>query len=243
VQLDPNLADAHLGMGNLLLFNFQWDDARAEYKRAIEIEPLNASAHQWAGDVMYTIGKPHESLDDLRRATELDPSSPVIHTDYGFALLISGKYPEARVELEKSMELDSALSVNETNMLNLYYATGKYDSVIIADHRKGRGVSKVFHLAALKKLGETAAAAKLADSIRTSTALPHSDGDGTVRSMLYAITGQPDSAFIYLNRMIDVKSGFLLTGGISCWSLYESLHNDPRWDQILKRNKVGRCQH
>lgn len=70
IELDPKLADAHLGLANLLLFDFRWDEARKEYQRALDIEPNNATAHQWAGDVMYAIGKPRDGLKDMRRAAD-----------------------------------------------------------------------------------------------------------------------------------------------------------------------------
>jgi tetratricopeptide (TPR) repeat protein len=243
IQLDPDLADAHLGMGNLLLFDYAWDDARAEYKRAIEIDPLNPTAHQWSGDVMYAIGRPREGLGDMKRATELDPFSPIIHLDYAYALMSAGKYPESRDQIAKSMELDSALVFNEPNLLAWYYLNGQYDSVIIADHGKARAFSKLYHIAALKKKGDTVGARRLADSLRIAMSAPTADEDGFIRSALFAITGQPDSAFHYVNQMIDKRSGTLFSGGISCSALYENLHNDPRWDQALRRHKAVRCQH
>jgi serine/threonine-protein kinase len=242
IQIDPDLPEAHLGLGNLLLFNYEWEQARAEYKRAIELDPLNATAHQWAGDVMYAIGRPLEGLADMKRAVELDPSSPIIHTDYGYALMISGRYPEARAQLAKSMELDSGLVFNESNLLIWYYSQGMYDSVIVADHRKARLMSATIHVAALRKKGDIAAANKLADSVHKAISAPRVDDDGSIHSMLFAVTGQPDSAFRYLNLMVDKKSGTLFSGGVTCWPLYDSLHSDPRWDQILKRHKAIRCQ-
>jgi tetratricopeptide (TPR) repeat protein len=241
IAIDPNLSDAHLGLANLLLFDFAWDDARKEYQRALEIDPNNPTAHQWAGDVMYAIGRPREGLADMRRAVELDPSSPIIHTDLAYELLVTGQYEASRKELTKSMELDSSLAFNESNLANLYYAAGKYDSIAIIDHGRNPATT-MFRLAALQKKGDATGARLLQDSIAAALRAPHADADGTAHAMLYAVTNKPDSAFYWLNHMVDVKAGFLFTGGIPCYNLFEDLYNDSRWDTLLKRVNSVRCQ-
>lgn len=44
IEIDSNLADAHLGLANLFVWDLAWDKAHKEYERAIELEPMNASA-------------------------------------------------------------------------------------------------------------------------------------------------------------------------------------------------------
>jgi Predicted integral membrane protein len=87
IELDPNLADAHLALANLSIFEFKWADAQREYKKALEIDPKNAQAYQWSADVYYLTGKPREAVPYMRRALELDPSAAIIHTDMSYVLL------------------------------------------------------------------------------------------------------------------------------------------------------------
>jgi len=241
IDLDPNLADAHLGFANLLQFDFAWDDARKEYQRALELDPSNATAHQWMGDLIYTTGRPRESLPEMRRATELDPSSPIAYTDLAYALLIARQYDASRVETAKSMELDSTLDLNENNLANRLYDEGKYDSIPAIDRGKNPG-SVLFRLAALRKKGDATHVKLLQDSIASRFRSPKADLDGSLRARFYSVIGEPDSAFYWLNHMVDVKSGFLFSGGIPCYDLFTSLYNDPRWDVLLKRINSVRCQ-
>ena len=243
IQLDPKLADAHLAMGNLLLFDYNWEGARKEYQRALEIEPNNATAHQWAGDVMYAVGKPREGLANMKRAVELDPSSAIMHTDYGYALLISGRYKEARAELAKSVELDSSLVFNESNLANLHYVTGQYDSIAVIDKGRFRPVAWMYRLAALQKQGDRNGARALSDTIKAFISKPHADDDGTGHAFYYGVTGQADSAFHWLNHMVDAKAGMLFSGGLPCTEVFRPLYTDPRWDVLLKRVNAVRCQN
>jgi len=213
IELDPNLADAHLGLASLLQFDFAWDDARKEYQRALEIEPNNATAHQWAGDLIYTIGKPRESIPEMRRAAELDPSSPIAHTDLAYALLLTRQYDASRVETAKSMELDSTLSLNENNLANRLYDQGKYDSISVIDHGKNPG-TVLFRLAGLRKRGDTGHAELLQDSVASTFRTPNADVDGSLRARFFSVIGQPDSAFYWLNHMVDVK----IRAGMRCSS-------------------------
>jgi len=242
LELDPNLADAHLGLANLLMFEFAWNDADAHYRRALEIEPLNATAHQWLGDLYYTTGRARQAVPELRRAVELDPSSPVAHTDLGYGLMLVEDYDGARSELTKATELDSTLIFNESNFANIYYDLGKYDSVHVVDHNRTPFFTKFFRLAAYQKTGNTARVRAMQDSLGALLANPRVDDDGSRRSVFFTFIGKPDSAFYWINHSIDVKSGILFTGGLPCYSPFRLLYSDPRWDAILARIKAVRCQ-
>jgi hypothetical protein len=82
----------------------------------------------------------------------------------------------------------------------------------------------------------------LQDSIARLINAPGFDEDGSGRAIFYSVTNKPDSAFHWLNHMVDVKSGFLFTGGLPCYVGFEGLYADPRWDSLLKRINAVRCQ-
>jgi serine/threonine-protein kinase len=106
VSLDPNLADAHLGLANCLIFEFKWNEAVTHLKRAIELEPTNATAHEWYADVLYVMGRSLDALPEMRHAAQLDPTSPVINVDLGYNAFLAGHFDEAESALKKGMALD-----------------------------------------------------------------------------------------------------------------------------------------
>ena len=80
LEIDEELAEAHVSLGHVKLF-FDWDlkAAEGEFKRAIDLNPNYATAHQWYGDCLMLQNRRDEALAEKRRALELDPLSLVHH--------------------------------------------------------------------------------------------------------------------------------------------------------------------
>ena len=59
IELDPEIAEAHILLADMQQKQWQWTDAEAEYKRALELKPNDGSAHiglaHWL-DVPWTHG-------------------------------------------------------------------------------------------------------------------------------------------------------------------------------------------
>src|ERR1700730_14340904 len=97
LRLDPNLSEAHLGLGKVLFFSeIDWAGAMREYKRAIELKPNDAGAHHWFGnDTLAALGQFEEAIAEGRRAVELDPLSIVINADLGATFYYARRYDES----------------------------------------------------------------------------------------------------------------------------------------------------
>ena len=54
--------------------------------------------------------------------------------------------------------------------------------------------------------------------------------------------GYADSTFYWLNKAIDEREGQLFASSVPCYGLFTFVHSDPRWDAVLGRMKIGRCQ-
>ena len=51
LELDPDLAEAHVLLANVQQEQWHWADAEAEYRRALELNPNDADAHAGLGFV------------------------------------------------------------------------------------------------------------------------------------------------------------------------------------------------
>jgi serine/threonine-protein kinase len=244
IEIDPNLADGYLGLANSLLYEFKWSEAEQNFKKAIALEPGNATAHQWYGDLLYVMGRPVDALAPMRRAVQLDPSSPVINHDLGYAAMLAGRYDESDRQLRKARELDSSFPFTPSIMMELKLMEKKYDSVQAWAHVGSLRFNSWFpQMQAYRLTGDTAKARVIQDSIANYIQRPGTDPSGANRAFLYAQTGRPDSAFYWLNHALDRKSAFFFTsGGLPCWPGLRPLHRDARWDLLLKRAKLERCQ-
>ena len=73
LELDPGLTEGHVLLAAMLQEQWQWAEAEAEYKRALELNPSDASAHEGLARSMVCHGRTEEALDWIRRGRALDP--------------------------------------------------------------------------------------------------------------------------------------------------------------------------
>lgn len=107
LQLDDKSAEAHTALA-LITENYDYDfqAAEKEYRRAIELDPNYATAHHWYGELLTWEGKFNDALRENSRARELDPLSLIIATDRGATLYFSRQYDAAIDQLNAVRALD-----------------------------------------------------------------------------------------------------------------------------------------
>jgi TolB-like protein/Flp pilus assembly protein TadD len=106
VELKPNDADAHHWYGNDTLAALgQFDEAIAEGRRSIELDPLSVILNADLGITFYYAHRYEESARQLRKTLELDPTSFYTHYNLGILHQITGDLPGAIAEYEKAKQL------------------------------------------------------------------------------------------------------------------------------------------
>ena len=82
LEIDEGLPEAHTALA-LIVENYDWDwqTAEKEYRRAIELNPNYATAHHWYAEYLNWRGRFDEALQESERARQLDPLSLIIATD------------------------------------------------------------------------------------------------------------------------------------------------------------------
>src|SRR5271155_1799108 len=82
LELDSSLSEAHTSLGySLRAFDWDFDSAGKEFRRAIEINPSYATAHHWNAMNLGLLGRPEEALVEMKTAENLDPLSLIINSD------------------------------------------------------------------------------------------------------------------------------------------------------------------
>ena len=111
----PNSAEAHVARGVFFYWaHRQYDDAVAEFNRALELQPNNALAQQFLGWVNRRRGEWERSIADAQRAQELDPRDPSIPSSLGgiYAALRLWNDAEALATLLATVRLNSTGDIN-----------------------------------------------------------------------------------------------------------------------------------
>jgi tetratricopeptide (TPR) repeat protein/uncharacterized membrane protein YgcG len=106
VQLAPDLAEAHQGLGMALHVSLRLDEAVAEYKRALELDPKAKGAQRRLADLTRAAGKGEEAIALYRQQLEADPTDKGARTGLILSLLDLNRVDEAKGELEKTLTED-----------------------------------------------------------------------------------------------------------------------------------------
>src|SRR5216117_671494 len=123
LSLDETLSDAVAVLASIKAeYDFDFPGARAEYERAIQLNPNDATACHWfSTDCLATTGDHVSELAEMQRAAELDPLSLVINTNLGNAYLHNNRLDEAIAQFRKAIEMDP----------NFYFAQWSYGQALM----------------------------------------------------------------------------------------------------------------
>src|SRR5437588_1843283 len=118
LSLDQDSSDAVAVLASIKAeYDFDFPSARAEYERAIQLNPNDATARHWfSTDCLATTGDHVSELAEMQRAAELDPLSLVINTNLGNAYLHNNRLDAAIAQFRKAIEMDP----------NFYFAQWSY---------------------------------------------------------------------------------------------------------------------
>jgi TolB-like protein/Tfp pilus assembly protein PilF/class 3 adenylate cyclase len=106
IALNPNYATAHHWYGNgPLLALGRFEEAIAEGKRAIELDPLSPIINADLGQNLYIARRYDEAIAQLRKALEIDPTFYYAHYNLGIALQLKGDMPAAIAEYTQAQQL------------------------------------------------------------------------------------------------------------------------------------------
>ena len=104
IELNSNLAWAHLSYGSHLMAMERHTEALAEIKRAQELDPLGGGRRKEV-IALRVAGRSDEAIEKLRQMIDLEPESSFAHSQLGITYAEKGMYAEAIAEVQKATSL------------------------------------------------------------------------------------------------------------------------------------------
>jgi tetratricopeptide (TPR) repeat protein len=95
LDLDPQMAKAHLNLGKLYHDGGELEKAGAHYQAALEIDAEDPSAHFNLGVLLEDLKRPQDAIRAYRDAIKREPSFADAHYNLGLLCESLGKKPEA----------------------------------------------------------------------------------------------------------------------------------------------------
>ena len=240
LELDATLGEPHAALG-LVRHTYQWDweGAEKEYRRAIELDPTSPTTHHWYSICLRQQGKFEEALSEIRRAHELDPLSLIISTNVGEALFHVQRDDLAKEQFDKTLELDPTFPLVHMDLGTWYVRQGKYDEAISEIQKVGKilGTNSPYGMGNLGYI--YAKAGRKEEAISTLNQLLDVSKQGYAMSVqvasVYAGLGDKDKAFEWLGKGYHEQNRYL--ADLKTTFVWEDLRSDPRYMALLK--KIG----
>jgi TolB-like protein/Tfp pilus assembly protein PilF len=240
LELDDTLAEAHVSFGSVISFyEYDWDGAEKEYKRAIELNPGNAQAHAWyAGNFMYN-GRFDEAIREINIALELDPLS-LWWNDVAVSIFsYAGRLEQAKKALQGLMELNPEIPGPYAFLGMAYLRENRYDEAMKA-FEKEQTMQGEMLLAMEAAIGCTHAFMGQPGETRKilGALLEQSESGYVAPSMigrLYLALGEHDRGFEWMEKAYTERDPYLLSLKVSPGPEIMGLHSDPRYISLLKK--------
>jgi len=237
LELDQTLAEAHTTLAEAEHeYEWKWAEAEREFRRAIELDPNLAVAHKSYAEFLMHSGRSAEAIREMERARDLDPLSLITNTLIGFAYHNARQYNRAIEEYEKVIQLDPQFAPAHYFLGGALVNTGRYDEAI-AHLQKAKDLT---HGASLMSAGLARGYALAGRPDQAQQSLRELQLRGMHHyvspyglAQVYAALGDKSSALDMLDRAVNEHAFEVLFLRVD--RSFDSLHENPRFDELLKR--------
>jgi TolB-like protein/DNA-binding winged helix-turn-helix (wHTH) protein/Flp pilus assembly protein TadD len=234
LELDPQLADAHVLLADAYRKQWKWTEAEAEYKRALELSPNNAAAHAGFADWLLCKGRAAEAVEWAKRARELDPL--ILGTNLSWILFQARRYDDA------ARELHATLAVTPDDPVGLWFlgfvldAEGKsadaipvLEKAVFVSH--GSPGAKGVLVRAYANAGQRKDALRVLDELRRQRQIEYVPAGALVQA--YVGLGDKEQALAWLEQAYEEQSNLLQW--IKTEPTFDTLRGDPRFTKLVHR--------
>ncbi|HET7451702.1 MAG TPA: tetratricopeptide repeat protein, partial [Thermoanaerobaculia bacterium] len=233
VALDPNLAEAHLGMGQVYSFRWDWSEAQRELERAIALNPGYATAHHWYALNLALTGEFDRAIREAQRARELDPLSPSINTDLGWVYYLARRDAEAIAAYRSTLAMDPGFSLAHFDLALVLSESGKHAEAIAEMQKAAErgsdylaGLGYVYGRAGMRPEA-LRALAQLKALARSRYVPPYHF------AWIYTGMGDRDRAIGELEQVYREHTQHVVD--FKTVPMFDPLRNDPRYQDLVKR--------
>jgi TolB-like protein/DNA-binding winged helix-turn-helix (wHTH) protein/Tfp pilus assembly protein PilF len=239
LEIDNDLAHAHNALAELKYqYEYDWNTAEKEFKRALELNPNVAWIHQAYGWFLMSEGRFGEATVEMDKSRELDPSSIATNAARGRLFYYSRQYDQGIRHFQNILAVEPDNWVLYLFLYAIYVEKGMYAEAIevylklrIEHGATAEQVEKFreafrtsgwrgFNLQRLQGLEEEAKTKYVAPS---------------QLAYLYTQLGMKDDALAALERAFAEHDVFILQLKVD--PAFDSLRGDPRYSELVR--KIG----
>jgi serine/threonine-protein kinase len=236
LELDPNLAEGYASLGQVKLFyEFDFEGAGAEYRRALERNPGSPQVHQTNGLYLAARGRGAEAISEADRVLDLDPVSSSSGCTRSRLLYYARRYDESIEQYQRTLAADPTVAGFCTFAIFAFQQKGRYeDAIETAKRISAASPNEMLPRAALARsygvMGNTEEARKVVGAMEDLAKRRFiSEYDFAV-----AYSGwDKDGALRWLQKAYAGRVGLLVYARVD--SVWDDLRSDKRFQDVVRR--------
>lgn len=239
LEISDALAEAHTSLGFChLMYDWDFNRAEREFKRAIKLNPAYANAHDGYGFYLKATGQHKQAIRESQHAQKLDPLSLFANVSLGWAYYFAHQYERAIEQGQKALEMEPRFDFAHWVIGVAYAQQGRIEEAIAAFNQAviltGGGLTHLAHLGYAYGLANLRHEARqiLADLSELSG---HKYVSAYYFALIYLGLGDYEQTYRWLERAVEERSGFLAF--INAEPLFDSLREEPRFLNVLRQIK------
>jgi serine/threonine-protein kinase len=235
VALDDGLAEAHTVLAAYLsVYEWNWDAAEREFRRALELDRNFPTAHEWYGYMLENLGRFDEAISERWLARSLDPLVP--GPGPASALILAGRYDSAKTVARDVVALDPTYWQAHWRLGDALAMTGDLSGAAAAYERaivtsSGAAEPPAALARVLARSGKMGSAREIVAEIQRKSArtgIKHPD----VAAALFAV-GDTSAAFDWLEAALRQRHPAMPT--LLVGTAFADMRPDPRFQDLVRR--------
>ena len=236
MELDPQLAEAHVAHG-MILGVYDWDHPAAllAAERAVKLSPGTAGLYEWYIVYLAAVGRVDEALRSIRHAQDLDPLSPLVNSNIGVVFYIARQYEEAIANFEDCLEDDPHNYYSHWHLGMAYLAFGAVSRAIESFRRALELSGQNPLVSALLVLGYGLNGRQVEAEDALTGILKRIEREYVCPvplALAYAGLGDRDRAFRLIDQAIEERSPLVIWFS---YPIFDILRDDVRFGAALSR--------
>jgi eukaryotic-like serine/threonine-protein kinase len=236
LELDPTLGEGHASLAQVKLFyEFDWQGARQEYRRALAMNPRSALIHQMNGLFLSAQGRSDEALGESARALDFDPVSTSSGCLRARLLYYAREFDQSISLYRKAVETDPTVAGHCTWSTLAFQQLSRFPEAIAAAKQASEASpNEMLPRAVLARAygitGNKAEAEKVLDHFReVSKRRFISEYDFAVANSGW----NSEESLAWLEKGYQNRAGLIVYLRVD--PSFDGLRSDPRFQELVRR--------
>jgi len=240
LELDDSLAEAHASLAwTLFIYDWDWEGATREFRRAIELDSRYATAHQWYAFLLASRQRLDEALVEAHTSQELDPASVSIRRSLGYTYLYARRYEQACYHETRAIAMNPAGEESYRVLGLALTLSGQHEeakrvlreATTLAAAGTYTKVTLAYALArnGKREYGE-ALALELAEKRELDYVSP------VELATLHIALGNTESALDWMQRAYDERRGWMAY--LKVHPILDPLRDEPRFQALVAKMRL-----